>query len=199
MRDHDGLESAGDTEYFIRTLDDRPPDVRILRPASDKQVTPLEEVLIEARADDDFGISSLDLVFQTPAGKERSVPLRGSKGGLTASGLHTLFMEELGVQPGDFVTYYARARDVNRGRRSTEARSDIFFLEVKPFEEEFVAAQSQSMGQGSGGQSGGLQGLAEAQKQIIVATWKLDARARRAPGHEDDPVDAIRSRAARHE
>jgi hypothetical protein len=40
LADHDGLESAGDTEYFIRTLDDRPPDVRILRPASDKQVTP---------------------------------------------------------------------------------------------------------------------------------------------------------------
>ena len=59
LADHDGLESAGDTEYFIRTLDDRPPDVRILRPASDKQVTPLEEVLIEARADDDYGIESL--------------------------------------------------------------------------------------------------------------------------------------------
>ncbi len=180
LADHDGLESRGDTEYFIRTLDDRPPDVRILRPASDRQVTALEEVLIEARADDDYGIASFDLVFQTPSGKERAVPLRGTRGGLTASGLHTLFMENLGVQPGDFVTYYARARDVNRGRRSTEARSDIFFLEIKPFEEEFVAAQSQSMGQGAGMQgAGGLEGLAEAQKEIIVATWKLDARARR--------------------
>jgi len=181
LADEDGLENAGDTEYFIRTVADRPPDVRILRPASDKHVTPLEEVQIEARADDDYGIVSFDLVFQTPAGKERTVPLRGARGGLTASGLHTLFMEDLGVQPGDFVTYYARARDVNRGRRSAEARSDIFFLEVKPFEEEFVAAQSQAMGQGAGmqGQTG-LEGLAEAQKQIIVATWKLDARARRA-------------------
>jgi hypothetical protein len=89
-------------------------------------------------------------------------------------------MEALGVQPGDFVTYYARARDLNRGRRSTEARSDIFFLEVKPFEEEFVAAQSQAMGRGAGMQGSGLEGLAEAQKEIIVATWKLDARARRA-------------------
>ncbi len=178
--DQDGLESPGDTEYFIRTLDDRPPDVRILRPASDKHVMPLEEVQIEARADDDFGIASLEIVFQTPSGKERVVPLGGGRG-LTASGVHTLFMEDLNVQPGDFVTYYARARDVNRGRRSTEARSDIFFLEVKPFEEEFVAAQSQQ-GQGAGMQSGALEGLAEAQKQIIVATWNLDARARRARG-----------------
>ena len=180
LADQDGLESPGDTEYFIRTLDDRPPDVRILRPASDKHVTPLEEVQIEARADDDYGVATLDLVFQAANGKERVVPLRGTRGGLTASGLHTLFMEDLGVQPGDFVTYYARARDVNRGRRSTEARSDIFFLEVKPFEEEFVAAQSQAMGQGAGMQGSGLEGLAEAQKEIIVATWKLDARSRRA-------------------
>lgn len=179
LEDTDGLESPGDTEYFIRTLEDRPPDVRILRPASDKHVTPLEEVLIEARADDDYGIASFDLVFQTPTGSQRTIPLRGTRG-LTASGLHTLFMEDLGVQPGDFVTYYARARDVNRGRRSTEARSDIFFLEIKPFEEEFVAAQSQAMGQGGGMQGSGLEGLAEAQKEIIVATWKLDARARRA-------------------
>jgi hypothetical protein len=90
-------------------------------------------------------------------------------------------MEDLKVQPGDFVTYYARARDVSKGRRSSEARSDIFFLEVKPFEEEFVAAQSMG-GQGGGMQDPGLKGLAEAQKQIIVATWNLDARTRRARG-----------------
>lgn len=180
LADIDGLENPGDTEYFIRTLDDRPPDVRILRPAGDKQVTPLEEVQIEARADDDYGIATFDLVFQAPGGKEKIVPFKGRNGGLTASGLHTMFMEDLGVQPGDFVTYFARARDVSRGRRSTEARSDIFFLEVKPFEEEFVAAQSQAMMGGAGGGDRGLQGLAEAQKEIIIATWKLDARARRA-------------------
>jgi hypothetical protein len=181
MADQDGLNNAGETEYFIRTMNDRPPDVRILRPASDKHVTALEEVPIEARADDDFGIASLELVVQTPDGKERIVPLKGGRG-VTASGLHTLLVEDLRVQPGDFVTYYARARDVNRGRRSAEARSDIFFLEVKPFEEEFVAAQSQQMGAGAGTQGGALEGLAEAQKQIIVATWNLDARARRARG-----------------
>jgi hypothetical protein len=181
LLDQDGLDSPGETEYFIRTLNDRPPDVRILRPASDKHVMALEEVQIEARADDDFGIASLEVVFQTPNGKERAVPL-GASGGVSASGVHTLFMEDLDVQPGDFVTYYARARDVNRGRRSTEARSDIFFLEVKPFEEEFVAAQSQQQGSGAGMQGGALDGLAEAQKQIIVATWNLDARSRRARG-----------------
>jgi hypothetical protein len=189
LADIDGLENAGDTEYFIRTLDDRPPDVRILRPAGDKQVTPLEEVRIEARADDDYGVQSLELVFQAPGGKEKIVPFRGVHG-LTADGAHTMFMEDLGVQPGDFVTYFARARDISRGRKSAEARSDIFFLEVKPFEEEFVAAQSQAM-MGGGGGDRGLQGLAEAQKEIIIATWKLDARARRA--RDAKPAEDIRA------
>ena len=46
------------------------------------------------------------------------------------------------MQPGDVVTYYARAVDVGRGKRPSETRSDIFFLEVKPFSEEFVAARA---------------------------------------------------------
>jgi len=62
LRDTDGLENAEDPEYFVRRLDDRPPDVRIIRPAGDKRVTPLEEVTIEARADDDHGLDRLELV-----------------------------------------------------------------------------------------------------------------------------------------
>jgi hypothetical protein len=176
LTDIDGLENRGETEYFIRVLDDRPPNVRIQRPGGDRQVTPLEEVLIEASADDDFGLSSLEIVFQAPGKADTVVPFH-TRGAVRAEGRHLVALEDLAVAPGDFVTYYARARDAGQGRRGAESRSDIFFLEVKPFEEAFVAAQSQSLGM-QGGE--GLQDLAEAQKEIIAATWKLDARARRA-------------------
>lgn len=178
LKDVDGLSSEG-TEYFIRMLNDRPPDVRILRPAGDKQVSPLEEVAIEARADDDYGVQSLELVIKTSGGKETVVPLWQPVAGSVAAGEHTVYLEELRVAPGDFVTYHARARDAGRGRRSTEARSDIFFLEVKPYEEEFTASESQAMG-GLQGEQTGLEDLIAQQKDIIAATWKLDARARRA-------------------
>lgn len=176
--DDDGAATPDDTEYFIRMLLDRPPDVRVLRPAGDRQVTPLEEVLIEARADDDFGVSALDLVLQKPGDPEVVVPLPGPRDGLTASGSYMLFLEDLEVSPGDFVTYFVRARDIGRGKPPAETRSDMFFLEVKAFDDEFVAAQSQAMA--AGGQSQGVQDLAAAQKEIVVATWKLDARGRRA-------------------
>jgi hypothetical protein len=186
LADADGLTNPGDTEYFIRTLEDRPPDVRVIRPAGDRQVTPIEEVVIEARADDDFGVAAFDLVYSVRGDVEKSMPFRRDGSGMTVNGNRTLYLEDLDVQPGDFVTYYARARDVSRGKRATEARSDIFFLEVKPFEEEFVAAQSQAMGGGSGDRS--LDDLAEAQKEIIVATWKLDARSRNARGQSQDDI-----------
>jgi hypothetical protein len=173
LTSRDGVTAPGDTEYFIRVLDDRPPDVRIVRPAGDRQVTPLEEVTIEARADDDYGVASLELVYGVRGAKEKAVPIGRERGETSSTGTHTLYLEDLGVQPGDFVTYYARAKDVGRGRRSTEARSDIYFLEVKPFQEEFAAAQSQAM---SGAGGGPMDDLVAAQKDIIVATWKLDRR-----------------------
>jgi hypothetical protein len=186
LTSHDGVTAPGDTEYFIRVLDDRPPDVRILRPAGDRQVTPLEEVTIEARADDDYGVASLELVYGVRGAKEKAVPIGRDRGETSSTGAHTLFLEDLGVKPGDFVTYYARARDVGRGRRSTEARSDIFFLEVKPFQEEFAAAQSQAM---NGGGGGAMDDLVAAQKDIIVATWKLDRRS--AAGRSASDVKSV--------
>src|SRR5262249_35647226 len=56
LTDREGLSNPGDTEYFIRLLEDRPPDVRLTKPATDRSVTRLEEVEIEAQAEDDYGI-----------------------------------------------------------------------------------------------------------------------------------------------
>ncbi|HEY6361941.1 MAG TPA: hypothetical protein VIX63_12590 [Vicinamibacterales bacterium] len=191
LSDADGLSNPGETEYFIRTLEDRPPDVRIIKPASDRKATPIEEVTIDARADDDFGIAALDLVYAVRGGRETVVPFRRRGSGLTVNGEYTIYLEDLKVAPGDFVTYYARARDVSRGKRSSEARSDIFFLEVTPFEEEFVASQTQG---GAGSQDErSIEDLVESQKEIITATWKLDRRARDAGGRSQEDIKTIAS------
>ena len=78
--DREGLRTAGDTEYFMRVMDDRPPDVRILRPAGDQQITPLEEVAIEARAEDDYGISRFDLVYAVAGREPRVIPFDRTSG-----------------------------------------------------------------------------------------------------------------------
>lgn len=180
VSDTEGMNNPGDTEYFIRMLDDRPPEVRILRPARDRAVTPLEEIDIEAEAQDDFGIERLELVYAVRGRTEKVAPLAVPGRATSVTGVHTLFLEDLDVKPGDFVSYYVRARDMPRGRQSSETRSDLFFLEVRPFEQEFSLAQSQSQGGGAGNPQ--LDDLVNAQKEVIVATWKLDRRAVAASG-----------------
>jgi hypothetical protein len=180
LTDRDGLSNPGDTEYFIRMLEDRPPEVHITRPAGDRGVTRLEEVDIEAQADDDYGIERFELVYAVRGGAEKALTLDVRRGATSVSARRILYLEDLDVRPGDFVSYYVRARDVTRGSRSHETRSDIFFLEVKPFEQEFVLAESQSMS--GSGYTGTLDELVNAERQVIVATWKLDRRAQDARG-----------------
>jgi hypothetical protein len=186
--DVDGLHADDDSQYFIRVMEDRPPDVRIVRPAGDQGITPLQEMAIEARAEDDYGVASLDLAYSVAGGAERRVPFARVPGGATEwSGAHLLAAEELGVSPGDVIAYYAVARDVARGRPSTEVKSDLFFLEVKPFNEEFVAAQSQA-GAGLAGDPQ-IESLIQAQKDILNATWNIERRA--AAGRSSEDLQAI--------
>lgn len=181
LTDANNLESPGDVEYFIRMLADAPPDVRIVEPAADRQVTPLEEVTVTAHAEDDHGLKDFDLVYSVRGGPEVAVPFstRGNRQAL--DGQRVLYLEEMQVRPGDFVSYYARARDAARTGEAGEARSDIFFLQVTPFEQEFIPPQSSQAASGGAAAAGhSLDDLIEAQKAIIVATWRLDRRARKS-------------------
>jgi hypothetical protein len=186
--DTEGSEHVASAEYFIRMLNDRPPDVRVLRPARDREVTPLEEVEIQAEATDDFGIERLDLVYAVGGGPEQVVPLDVPRRARSVTASHLLYLEDLEVRPGDFVSYFVRARDVGRTSRGAEARSDIFFLEIRPFEQQFRMADSQASG--SSGRNQSLDNLVAAQKEIIVATWKLDRRAA-AAGDEAPEGDVL--------
>lgn len=189
LTDGTGLQNPGDTEYFIRVLADAPPDVRITEPGADRQVTPLEEVSIAARAEDDHGVRDFDLVYSVRGETEKAVPFSLSGPRESLEGRRVLYLEELGLKPGDFVTYYARARDA-AGSRAKEARSDIYFLQVTPFDQEFVPPETQAASQTQGaGASTSIDDLVRAQKEIVVATWKLDRRARlagRSAGSQDD-------------
>ena len=170
--DADALTNDGDdARYLIRTVIDQPPEVRIERPGGDREITPLEETVIEARADDDFGVERFELVYTVAGRNEQAVDLLGARRARDVLASHILYSESLGVRPGDVISYYVRARDASGARPAREARSDIFFLEVRPFGREFSEAGSRFMAAMEGGDIGRLVRL---QKEIVIATWRLD-------------------------
>ncbi len=150
-------------DYFVEAKKDEPPSVRILRPGSDPHVSPIEELPIAVDASDDFGIEGLDLRYSVNGGAEQSLPLLKSKGAKEAQGGTTLYFENLKVEPGDLVSFYATARDAN-----TTTRTPIVFAQAEPFDFKFSQSQ-QAGGMGMGGN--GQDDIFNRQKQIIAATF----------------------------
>src|SRR5206468_6940540 len=108
------------------------------------------------------------LHYSVNGGPERSVSLLDKPGAKSSDGSHTLALEEFKLVPGDVVSVYASARDVH-----AEARTDISFIQVDPFEREF--SQSQQSGGGGGGGGGGNNNqteISKREKELIAATWK---------------------------
>jgi hypothetical protein len=165
---NDGEAYRGSNEYDVSVLADQPPVISFDKPGRDRKATNLEEVFTQARAEDDYGIVSMDLHFSVNGGDEKKVNLqqltRDSARSLT--GAYTFFLEEYNLKPGDFISYYAKARDA-----SNESTSDIYFIEVKPFEMEYKQSQQQGGGMGQGDQE--QNALSRRQKDLIAATHRL--------------------------
>ncbi len=170
----DGAMITASPQYVIDVLTDMAPTVAIAKPGRDSTASPVEEFFVEAKADDDFGVRGLELVYSVNGGPEKTVSLyRGAKRLEEVTAGHTFYLEELGVQPGDAVAYYARAND-NDASGGKQATSDMYFLRVRPFGKDFKAATSQAGGGGGGGGGGQEVGaLSEQQRQIIAGTFNV--------------------------
>ena len=93
-------------QYAIDVLDDEAPVVSFSKPGRDLRATSIDEVFVEAQADDDFGVARLELVYAVNGGVEKNVRLAAGAGRSPKqiSAGHTFFLEELGLQPGDVVS-----------------------------------------------------------------------------------------------
>ncbi|HEY7547369.1 MAG TPA: DUF4175 family protein, partial [Blastocatellia bacterium] len=167
----DGEKYNGSNEYDVTLMEDHPPTVVIDKPGRDMRVTSIQEVFAQARAEDDYGIGQIEFFYSVNGGEEKQVKLQDLKSDApkTLSGSHTFFLEEHSLQPGDFISYYAKARDNSPGAQ--ESTSDIYFLEVRPFDRSFRQSQQQGGAQGEGDQSSNA--LTRRQREIIAATHRV--------------------------
>ena len=60
------------------------------------------------RAEDDYRVGALELVYAVGGRREQSMAFETPARAQTVTGSHTRYAEDLGVAPGDFITYYAR-------------------------------------------------------------------------------------------
>ena len=171
-------------DFFISVVPDKKPVVKFLRPGRDAKATSIEEVATEFQAHDDFGLRSFDLHYSVNGEEFQKEPLLERRGRRESKASHTFYLEEMGsdyseaedvidaqlspvanLEPGDLVSYYAVARD-----GKTAVQTDMFFIEVRPFELEFFQRQAAGGGMPGGGEQ---TEISRRQKEILAATWNL--------------------------
>ncbi len=163
-------------EYTIKALPDNAPEVVIKEPGRDVKASKLEEVEIIAEATDDFGVDELSLMYRIGAGELKEIALEStgenadvSSGKHLRSGTYTFYLEEFDVEPGEVISYYAHAIDNNTLTGPSETSSEIYFIEIKPFNQRL-----EDGGQVEAEESmpNPLLEIIASQKQIIRETWK---------------------------
>ncbi len=167
-------------EYRIDIVSDEQPTIEIRKPGRDWRATNIEEVPVAVQAQDDFRLQQVELRYSVNGGKEQS--RRVASGSKQADVESLLRMEELGpspsggetqlLAPGDLVSYYAVAKD-----RKQIVETDLFVVQVQPFERRF--REGQGGGGGGGDDAAGEQGaISERQREILLATWNTQRSAR---------------------
>ena len=112
----------------------------------------------------------------------REVDLQGSKPpSKKLKAEHLLDFESQHVKPDELITYFFWAEDIGPDGKPRRTSGDMFFAEVRHFEEIFRQGEQPSGGeqenQGEQGENAqAAEELAELQKEIINATWKLVRR-----------------------
>ncbi len=192
LRDQDGRENRLPPRFVLNVLPNRPPELKLLAPRKDVQASPIEEVQLSASAWDDFGLKSFGVHYGIVGQEAQQVVLRGQDSSGSRSRVkkrkqvdHLLDLEKLSAQPDNLVSYYFFAQDIGPDGQPRTVASDMYFAEVRHFEEIFRQGdappanqqQQQQQQQGQQGQNAQqAQELGELQKELITGTWNLMRR-----------------------
>lgn len=143
VKDVDGQALASTVPFFVRALKDQPPQVEVKTPRIDIVTHPLGQVTVEGEAGDDFGVESVEFIYQVASetgSPEVRVPARfrpaggpDNPDGKTLAGRYVFALEDLQprVAPGTLITYYLECRD----QKGQKAVTDIYLVTVTPFEQ----------------------------------------------------------------
>ncbi len=194
LEDADGRANKSTTQFIVEAVPNRRPELKIATPRGDQRVSPIEEVTFRAEAWDDFGMARYGLTYTVAGQAARDVELgRDTSADERQSLAHLLKLEDLALQPDQLISWFLWAEDIGADGKPRRTTTDMYFAEVRPFEEIYRPGDSQEgESKQQSGQGNKAEKLAELQKQIISATWNLQrAEAAAQPSEKylkDEPV-----------
>jgi hypothetical protein len=179
LRDAEGRTNKVPAEFVFNVLPNRRPEIHLASPRGDVRPSPLEEVTFSGNVWDDFGIKAYGIGYAMVGQQPQTIELGSAVPGQQKREFqHVLRLEELGVEPDQLISWFVWADDVGPDGQVRRTMGDLYFAEVRPFEEVFREGQGNEGGAAGGGGGGGSPSgqLADLEKQIISATWNLQRK-----------------------
>lgn len=147
--DQKGLENRDPIRYRIQLESDGVPAVRIADPGRDVNLDESMMLPLTVEAEDDFGFSSLAIVYEllpSYGGETKPgrwlLPLTSAAGGkIRVQAVWNL--SDLGMAPEDVVRYYAEVRDNDTVSGPKPARSEVFHVRFPSVTEIYEEVASQ--------------------------------------------------------
>ena len=187
LTDSDGRTNREPPHVVFNVTPNQEPEVKITMPAKDMRVSPIEELQTKASLWDDFGLQAYGVNYTLPGQPPRELSLGKSTTKNERREVdHLIAFEDLEAKPDQLLAYYFWAEDIGPDGKPRRTMGDMYFAEVRHFEEIFRQGEQPPSGlseeeqQQSGQNARQAEELAELQKQIINATWTVIRRETRA-------------------
>ncbi len=148
--------------------------IEVVFPKRDIQVSAIQELPVEAKVWDDLGVTQSGVSFSL-AGQSKEVVF---KHGPTAPAKkqdvsEMLSLEHESAQPRQLVSYHFWAEDKGPQGEVRRVMSDMFFADVRHFEDIFREVEAPPPEPGESKKETDLDKLVKLEKEIVNATWKL--------------------------
>lgn len=178
--DAEGRSAKLEETFAARVLPNKPAQIKVSNP-SDQRVSPLQELLLGASFSDDHGIAKAGISYHL-SGQDAQEHTLVEQTDVTETNKKLevsfpLALEERNAQPDQLLSYFFWIEDLDAEGNVRRVDGEMFFAEVRPFEEQFrqgdqgtqpASQSSPSMPSQAGEMS---EELGELQKKIISATW----------------------------
>lgn len=155
----------------IQVLADQLARIEVVFPKRDIQVSSLQELPVEARVWDDLGVTKSGVSFSI-ASKNKEVTFNhpATLPSKKQEVKELLALEPEEARPRQLISYHFWAEDRGPQGEVRRAMSDMFFAEVRHFEDIFREAEAPP---GQPQEKGAADELGDLQKQVVNATWRL--------------------------
>jgi hypothetical protein len=167
--------------------------IEVVFPKRDIQVSSIQELPVEAKVSDDLGVMKSGAVFSINGNSKEVLFNHPVTAPQKKQDVRTeLTLEKENAQPRQLVSYYLWAEDTGPKGEVRRSMSDMFFADIRHFEDIFREAEAPPAepGQPKKGQTDKLVDLV---KQIVNATWRIirDTNAGRTMESAAPDVDVV--------